>query len=209
MGLLKTAMMSGAAMYGVNKLAKTAQAHQSSTDYAAPPPPPPRRSDNRRYSDPYDYEAEGYHDPPYRQIYGDRSFDRQNYASQDPWGAPGRDTYAGHYNPPPPRRYVDGNLANQPRTAYFEDPQRYRYDARAPSAPPAYENYDSRQRGFIEQQEIQDGDKQLPRSRSAEMIDSMEMFAQQAMSNGRLGSQKGKNGMSGRTEDLINSFARS
>jgi len=206
MGLLKTAMMSGAAMYGVNKLAKTAQAHQSNTGYADPPPPPPRRSDNRRYSGPYDYEAEGYHDHPYRQTYDDRPYDRQNYASQDPWGPPSRDTYAGHYNPPPPRRYVDENPAHQTRMAYSEDPQRYRYDARAPSAPPAYENYDSRQRGFIERQEIQDSGKQLPRSRSAEMIDSMGMFAQQALNNSRLGSQDGKNGKVG---DLINSFTRS
>jgi hypothetical protein len=161
MGLIKTAIMSGAAMYTVNKLAKTAQAHQSNTGYASPSPPILHRSDDRRFSGYRDYEEDRYHNLPHRQVQDDRSFDSQGYAQQDAWGIPNRDTSANHFNPPPPphRHYFDGNPTDQPNTTYSHQerkiPQRYQYAPGAPSAPPTYEYYDSRQRGFSEQVKAQ------------------------------------------------------
>lgn len=143
MGIVKTAMMSGAAMYGVNKLAKGYGEHQSNNrqqEY------PPRR-------DPYDQRDYHYRDdyPPrggqysQRRTYDDRNMDRQcdpqSYREFD--GKQGPNQYGRSTSQP--GRYDDRAYDR----AYDRDMYNDRYQGEY--APPSYERYPSpRRQGYIE-----------------------------------------------------------
>jgi hypothetical protein len=158
MCLIKTAIMSGAAMYGVNKLAKTAQAHQSNTGCV--PSPPRRRSDDRRDVDYFDHETEGYRDHPHGHIQG-RQRRSQHYATQDSREPLGWNNPADPYNSPPRphSRYLDRDSTEHPNIDYStpqgQGSRRYQYMPRAPSAPPSYDLYSSSQKYFSEPQKVQ------------------------------------------------------
>jgi hypothetical protein len=154
MCLIKTAIISGAAIYGVNKFAKTAQTHQSKTGYT--PPLLGRRSDDRRNVDYFDHKTEGYRDHPRSQIQGHRPCGYEYYASQDSKESLSCNDSADPYNSPPQPypQYLQRGSTDHPNIDNSE-PQgqglrQYHYVPLGPSAPPSYDRYPSSQRYFSE-----------------------------------------------------------
>jgi hypothetical protein len=170
MCLIKTAIISGAAMYGVNKLAKTAQAHQSNTGYA--PSPPRRRSDEHRDVDYFDHETESYRDHSHGQTQGRRQRGSQHDASQDYWEPLSWNNPADPYDSPrrTRSRYLEGDSTEHPdvdnSASHGQDWRQYQYVPRAPSAPPSYDLYSSSRRYFSEPQKVQTENTQVSRRRS-------------------------------------------
>ncbi|KAK5128944.1 hypothetical protein LTR85_000277 [Meristemomyces frigidus] len=194
MGLIKTAIISGAAVYGVNQIAKTA-ANRNSNGYSSSSPP---RSESRR---PYYADEEQY----YRATSPRQLRDRE----QRPAGQYAEEYYsnAGPYNPPPPppRRYLEaeGSYGSDPstyapRTVQDDQQQQqhehYRYDTRGSPMPPPYNSGPQRQRGYVEpEQDMCDA----PQGSGSSRRDLVGAFAQQDM--GSLGGgQKGKDGNDGK-----------
>lgn len=184
MGVIKTAMMSGAAMYGVKKFTEGQRGSNFGTQ--APPPPQQQRREYYDQDDQYD----GYHSSRY----------------QDPRPPPRRlerGQQEGGYNQEEqrPRRDVQGEYVPDKRPYYATDnPPEYSYPA-APRDQPAYAPNGSgpyRPRGYVESRESFDTQQGSSGSRG----DMVNMLAQQAMNMGVLGGRhedagKGKGGLLG------------
>jgi hypothetical protein len=189
MGLIKTAMMSGAAMYGVKQITKTAQARHDN-------PSPPRREYPDDRADPY-------YSRPAVEYRDQRYPDNRAREYQDREQNPG---YQANYEPRQVMYSDDGYP--QPQYMQAQNERRPQYESarymQSSSAPPSY-SYDPnqyRQRGYVEPEPVMDDPRNSPRGGRADM---MNMLAQQAMSMGMLGGKDGgKDG--GKKNDLIQSF---
>ena len=180
MGIIKTAMMSGVAIYGVKQLAQTAQTHNNNRQ--APRYDHSDRSSDRNY-DPRRVQPMEFRDPdPESQRY----VNGQGAQRSNEW------------EPRQPLHLTDErSLDRQPyymQDGYDELPQyQYTSNRRSSSAPAQnYQYYQQRQQGFVEPGDMYDPrEPQRGNGGRGDMINSL---AQQAMSMGLGGGKKDKNG---------------
>ncbi|KAK4550438.1 hypothetical protein LTR36_000016 [Oleoguttula mirabilis] len=206
MGLIKTAIISGAAVYGINQIAKTASNRHPNNGYNNGNPP---RSESRHR---YVAEDDQYYRGPSPRQLQDRD---QRYADQYAEEWPG---YAGPYAPPPPppRRHLeaDKSYGTEPSPyvprAALEDQQQqqqqeqyYRFDTRGSPMPPPYNSSPPRQRGFVEQESDR---YDAPQGSGSGRRDMVSALAQQAMSMGLGGGQNGKDRNEGKGGLLSSMF---
>ena len=181
MGLIKTAMMSGAAIYGVSQLSKVAQSRNATQQ--------PRRE----YSD-RDYDS---HRP--------RPLEFRDRDSQDQRHVDARDLGDSDrmYNREPRQRMYLEDQRPAERQAYYmpgqyDNQPQYEYA----STPPQYYSAQRGQQGFVEPEDTMD-DPRAPQGGSR--ADVVNMLAQQAMSMGLVGGNKGKKDK-GSKGDLLSSL---
>ena len=176
MGLIKTAMMSGAAMYGINQLAKTAQSRQSN-------PNPPRREYSERDYDTTSGRPLEFRAPDSRnQRYPDQTRDFQN---------PGRMSEG----EPTQRLHLEDQhrFDRQPyytQACYNELPQyEYASNTRSSSAPSRSFWGQGQQRGFVEPEEVTSDSQEQQGGSRANMLNAL---AQQAMNMGLTNDKRGQ-----------------
>jgi hypothetical protein len=203
MGLIKTAMMSGAAMYGVKKLTEGRGTNFGAQAQTASPP---RRDPRREYYDQDDQYAASYDPsrrqdayPPPRRLERGQQEGGYNQGEQRQCGDVQGDTY--NQGEQRYRGDIQGDYVADKRPYYAPDnPPEYSYPA-APRPQPSYAPDGSspyRPRGFVESRESIDS-QQGPSGSRGDMVN---MLAQQAMSMGVLGGKnddgrKGKGGLLG------------
>jgi hypothetical protein len=198
MGLIKTAMMSGAAIYGINKLSKAAAQSRDNNDNS-------NTSSRREYSD---REYDQYHSQPLES--SNRHADDRYLPSSRDMQNPNQAQYPGHYtNEPTQRFYLEEQAPQQSYNGQetLENPPQYAYAAssRSASASPLQFNYSAnRQRGFVEREDGMGESRESQRGTGADMI---ERFAQQAMNMGMMGGSSGQKDKQGKA-DLIQSLMR-
>ncbi|KPI40638.1 uncharacterized protein AB675_10857 [Cyphellophora attinorum] len=211
MGIIKTAMLSGVAIYGVNQIAKTAQnrgnhsnnapAHRR--DYSYDRSPPLQPLDRRQHS------SSNTRDLPDADVYdypSHNSQQRQRFRLEDPQQhyqrSPPADQRAYHHNDD--SNYDPARPRN--RSVYNDD---YAYTSgRSPSAPPQYSprHADNRyQAGFIEDDEVSYDPRGLQGSSSGgSKADLLNGLMQQAMGSELIGGGgKGKKGKDGGKGQLL------
>ncbi|KAK5046464.1 hypothetical protein LTR84_008267 [Exophiala bonariae] len=198
MGILKTAMMSGAAMYGIKQVAKAAESHGSNNKNSM--------SSRRDYSD-RDYDQ--YYSRP------DENSNRQMNHRYLPQARDMQDRT--QYNPAysnnesRQRIYLEDQAYNTglqySDQEWTENRPQYAYatNMRSASAPPPQytRQNQNRQQGFVEPEEMMDDPRDLQGGNRADM---MNMLAQQAMSMGLMGGksgQKDKKGKGNLIRDLM------
>ena len=176
MGLIKTAMMSGAAIYAVKQVANTAQSHNNNR---APP-----RYD---YSD-RNYDSRG----PQQMEFRDPESRSQRYSNAQEIRGTQR---SNEWEPRQPLHLTDQRSFDQ-QPNYMQDrdhdlPQYYyASNTRSLSAPAyAYQNQ-RRQQGFVEPESFDD--PREPQRGNGGQADMVNLLAQQAMSMGLVGGKKGK-----------------
>jgi hypothetical protein len=171
MGILKTAMMSGAAMYGMKKITET-----RSVRAAAPAPPPPSLPTRREYYGQEDQYFPGHQE--YHPLHSSSSPRRlqgrqeaaEYYKEDQRQDVPNSQTYYTRDNPPD----YEYPLSRTSQPAYPSDgPSRYR------------------PRGFVEPDEAFDRE---PSSGQSNRGDMMNNLLQQAMSSGILSAKDGQKG---------------
>ena len=178
MGLIKTAMMSGAAMYGVNQLAKTAQNRNNN-------PPPPRREYNDRdyesyYSRPLEYRERDPRDRSNGQPEDmrERRFDasprRRLYLDEQHPSDYGYDPY-----------YMPAQYDNRPHS------QEYASSVRPASAPRQYYVGQRQGQGFVEPEELIDDSREPQGSTRANMVNVLAQGVM-GMDSSLGGGKKGK-----------------
>lgn len=174
MGLIKTAIISGAALYGVNKLTQAAQQHQVNNNNGYMRAPPSQRRDINSY----DSDTEGYPHPSSRQVQDDHLYDSQNRAGQDASGPANRKTHSGYYRPDPlsQSEHPSGNRD----VSQGQDARQFNNTAQASAAPPSYGYYDPSQRGLNASEQYQSGGSRTRRSKSAEVMDLVSELLPQA-----------------------------
>lgn len=178
MGIIKTAMMSGAAMYRINKLAQTAQNRGNN------------QSSSRGQSDRDEhYYARGPSDRG--DSYYGRPVEYNEYRPEGRGGA-ARDAQSRVQGPvymkePGRYLYLEDDYVNQGQPYYMETgyrdegPYSYAGQARSPSRPSQYTSSQDTPRGFVEPEESMDN---LQRPQRGSKADMMNALAQQAMSMG-------------------------
>lgn len=193
MGLIKTAMMSGAAIYGINRLAKTAEHRRehplpSQNDYRDPRP---------RYLDAP--EARG-------SYYPQQQSDSQGHDRGQVQGLQFDDRRA--YQPSQPL-YLENNPAAQLPWGYSDREYAYAAEDHRASpmgykeAPPQYQNSyaprgPQRQSGFVQSEELSDSDFQTHGSSSGSGA-LLNTLAQQFM---------GGDGGSNKAKDMMKMFSK-
>lgn len=195
MGLIKTAMMSGAAMYGINKISKAAVESRNNNN----------NTTSRHENSGRDYDQ-----------YYARPLESNNCQSDNRYLPSGRDMqnqtqYSTYYpNGPTQRLYLEGQAPQNGQQQYYaqdrlDSPPRYEYagNTRSVSAPPLEFNHSPNgRRGYVEPEEVMGGPRE---SQGGNRTDMMSMLAQQAMSMGMMGSNTGQKDKKGKG-DLIQSF---
>lgn len=191
MGLIKTAMMSGAAIYGVNQLAKTAQSRNNNSQ-------PPR----------YDYSDRSYDSRrPQLLEFRDSESRGQRYVNAQGVRSTQR---SNDWEPRQPLHLTDQRSFDQ-QPYYMQEgdndlPQYYyASNVRSPSAPAQYHRSQYGQQGFVEPEEM--NDPFVPQRGSGGQADMVNALAQQAMSMGLVGDKKGKKDKDGQS-DLLSSLIR-
>ena len=185
MGLIKTAMMSGAAIYGINKIAQTAQARNNNSSS------PPRRDYAER-----DYDVQRQRPLEFR---GRDSPDNRFVDSRD---------MQERSEQPRQRLYLQDQRPSERQAYYsqaqYEDYPQYEYasNMRSPSAPAQYYPSQRSQPGFVETESIMSDPRDAQGSDGAEMLN---MLAQQAKNMGLVGGKKGKKDKDGKG-DLMESL---
>lgn len=175
MGLIKTAMMSGVAIYGVKELSKAAQPRNNNNNNANYGPPP-RRDPN--YDDRRSYDQQG----------GDWSRREIRYDDQPSQYEPYNNDHGGDQK----QRALAGVASRPSNQDYFnngryDDRLAYEYEEnRQCNTPPPYGEYEQRRpRGYVEGEV---SDRQSQRSRSRGGVEDVV---------GMLGSTLGGSGMMG------------
>ena len=177
MGLIKTAMMSGAAVYAVKQVANTAQSRNNNSQ-------PPRYRDD--YSDRvYDTSRHQQMDFRYPESRSQRYSNTQERGTQR----------SNDWEPRQPLHITDQRSFDQ-QPYYVQEgdndlPQYYYTANTRSSSAPAYSYQNQhRQQGFVESEETYDP-RELQRGRGGQ-ADMVNMLAQQAISMGLVGGRKGK-----------------
>lgn len=197
MGLIKTAIMSDVAMYGINQISKAAARSRNSDTGSS------RGSPYRDYEQHYPRAVESNN-----RCYADNRYLSSSRDTQD------QARFSSYYtNELTWRLYLEGQALHNGAQQYYDkeqldSPPRYEYpgNTRSTSAPPLQFNYSSnRQRGFMEPEETM-GDPREPQG-ADRPADNMNMFAQQAMDMGLEGNNSG--GKDKKTRgDLVQSLMR-
>jgi hypothetical protein len=195
MGIIKTAMMSGAAMYGINKLAQTAQTRGNNN------------SSNRAQ---YDRDGAYYSRGPSDRgdPYSGRTVEYREYRPEVR-GSAGRDAASRDQGPGCTNErgnylYLEDDYAYQGQPYYMDnrvcDQGQYAYTGQARSPPQQKSSHNS-QRGFVEPEEIMDDVREPQRGSRADMMNAL---AQQAMGVGLFGGDDQKN--KGKKGDMLKSL---
>jgi hypothetical protein len=191
MGLIKTAMMSGAAIYGVNQLAKTAQSRNNNA-------PPPRYDYSDRNCDSRHVQPMEFRDPESR---GQRCVNAQ--------GVQGTQR-SNEWEPRQTLHLTDQRSFDQ-QPYYMQEghndlPQYYyASNVRSPSASAQNHWNQRQQQGFVERESMDDS--RGPQSGNGGRADMINALAQQAMSMGLVGGKNGKKDKDS-NGDLLGSLIR-
>lgn len=175
MGLIKTAMMSGAAIYAVKQVANTAQSHHNNRA-------PPR----------YDYSDRSYDSRrPQQMEFRDPESRSQRYSNTQERGI----QRSNDWEPRQPLHLTDQRSFDQ-QPYYMQDgdddlPQYYYASNTRSSSAPAYSYQNQRrQQGFVEPEGMYD--PREPQRGNGGQADMVNMLAQQAVSMGLVGGKKSK-----------------
>lgn len=213
MGIIKTAMMSGAAMYGIKQVTKAAESRHNN-------PSPRHDQSDRGYNDQQQYYSNSRpiegggggnntndnRRPDTRYLPSREMQDRGQY--QDYSSYNNNNTNNNNNNSPRQRAYIEGPAPpySQSQSNYYDqDPYdrrpEYEYAGESTrSMRPAYQGYEyggnssRRQQGFVEPEEAGDDDTSRGGGGGSGMDGMMGMLAQQAKGMGLMGQNGGRGG---------------